>query len=469
MRRWNKVIFLGITCLVLAGCGKGRGDELSKDYQRNDALEGDVSAETDSVTGHLEYELVSDSGITFTVAADVTGGDRLAESCCYGAEPVEVNETYLKEQVSTVFDEGTEKLVKPYPMCSQEELAERQRELQQKQQEFQTQVDSEKSTINVIWTRGLEADLAANTLAGDQQDEEIVQNGTGKYMYTARKTDGSTTSLARIDGEISEVPYVYEWACYDDKGNTPYSITRYVRYDMISEGTYSGITVRPKTETDQVEDLDLRDAESRAYDFLVKLGYGDFSCFETGIGSKLGENTDGTSMSATINDNWYCFSYTRVKDGIPAAGTSGVLDFTFGIADELATPDEVITVAVDADGVAVVNIQSAQYEVDETGTKIETFLSMEQVDAAAQKYMQEFKKTDAYATVRKMTVDRVKLNYVYVHYTNGKYNVIPVWAYYGFTGSGYDGKERYLFGVSAVDGQIVEGQYLYYMDAPFEI
>ncbi len=467
MRRWNKVIFLGVTCLVLAGCGKDRGDELAKDYQRNDALAGDVSAETDSVTGHLAYELVSDSGITFTVAADVTGGDRLAESCCYGAKPIEVNETYLKEQVFTVFDAGTAEMVKPYLMCSQEELAERQRDLQQKQQELQTQADSEKSTINEIWSKGLEADLAANTLAGDQQDEEIVQKGTGKYLYTAKKTDGSTTSLARIDGEISGVPYVYEWADYDDKSNNPYSITRYVRYDMISEGTYSGITVRPKTETDQVEDLDLRDAESRAYDFLVKLGYGDFSCFETGIGSKLGENTDSTSMSATLNDNWYCFSYTRVKDGIPAAGTSGVLDFTFGIADEWSTPDEVITVAVDADGVAVVNIQSAQYEVDETGTKIETFLSMEQVDAVAQKYMQEFKKTDAYATVRKMTVDQVKLNYVYVHYTNGMYNVIPVWAYYGFAGD--DGKERYLFGVSAVDGQIVEGQYLYYMDATFMI
>ena len=455
MKRWIKVLCVGMFFSLLTGCGKGRGDELSKDYQRNDALEGDVSAEADSVTGHLEYELVSDSGITFTVAADVTGGDRLADSCCYGAKPVEVNESYLKNQVCAVFDEGTAKLVKPYPVCSQEELAERQRELQQKQQEFQTQADSEKNTINGIWTKG------------DQQDEEIVQKGTGKYIYTAKKTDGSTTGLARIDGEIGEVPYVYEWTYYDDTNNAPYSVTRYMRYDMISEGMYSGITVRPKTETDLVDGLDLRDAESKAYDFLVKLGYGDFSCFETGIGSKLGENTDSTSMSVSLNDNWYCFSYTRVKDGIPAAGTSGVLDFTFGIADELATPDEVITVAVDADGVAVVNIQSAQYEVDETGTKIETFLSMEQIDAAAQKYMQEFKKTDAYATVRKMTVDRVKLNYVYAHYTNGKYNIIPVWAYYGFTGD--DGKERYLFGVSAVDGQIVEGQYLYYIDETFMI
>ena len=76
------LLAMSMLLTLLAGCGKNRGDELSKDYQRNDALEGDVSAESESVTGHLEYELVSDSGITFTVAADVTGGDRLAESCC---------------------------------------------------------------------------------------------------------------------------------------------------------------------------------------------------------------------------------------------------------------------------------------------------------------------------------------------------------------------------------------------------
>lgn len=63
MRRWNKVIFLGVTCLALAGCGKDRGDELAKDYQKNDELASDTSADAD-ITGHLTYELISDSGIT---------------------------------------------------------------------------------------------------------------------------------------------------------------------------------------------------------------------------------------------------------------------------------------------------------------------------------------------------------------------------------------------------------------------
>ena len=154
MRRWNKVIFLGVTCLALAGCGKDRGDELAKDYQKNDELASDTSADAD-ITGHLTYELVSDSGITFTVDADATGGGKLAESHCYGAKPVEVDEAYLKEYVYTIFDEGTLQQVKPYEVCSQQELANRQNQLLQRQQELQLQTDTENSSVHALWEKGI--------------------------------------------------------------------------------------------------------------------------------------------------------------------------------------------------------------------------------------------------------------------------------------------------------------------------
>ena len=179
-------------------------------------------------------------------------------------------------------------------------------------------------------------------------------------------------------------------------------------------------------------------------------------------------NEDAASMNpSTLNDCAYCFSYTRTRDGIPVAGTPGAYNFTFGIANQLPASEEVITVAVDVDGVAVADIQSAPYDVEETGIGIESVLTLEQVDAAAQNYMQKFEKTNAYADVHKIMIDRVELNYVYVCYTDGKCNVIPIWAYYGSTREG--GKERYLFGVSAVDGQIVEGQYMYYLDLTFTV
>lgn len=459
MKRWEKVLCIGMSVLCLAGCAKNRDDDLSKDYQKNN-LAVDSSADGNSISGHLEYELVSEPEITFTVDVDVAGGDRLADSYCYGAKPVEFDEMYVKEHVYAAFDEGTVQSVKPREVCSEQELKDRQMELRQRQQELQVQTDLEEDTMNAIMEKGLQADLESVENYLEQPSKETFVAGTGDTIYTMTFPDKSAASFARADGEIAGVPYVYEMYYYDSEKSEVSSNVRYLRYDMYSPMYASGIYVRTKTGADEVKGLVLEDAESRAYDFLVNIGYADFSCYEVGIGAKLEEDTDSTSMQSDMVDRWYCFSYTRVKDGIPFAASAGAWDLRFGVEEELSAPLESILVAVDEYGVAVVNMQGIFYNVEEKGTKIESYLSLEQIDAAAQKYMQNFEKTDFYANVKKITVDQVKLNYVYVHYTDGNYNVIPVWAYYGYPG---EDRERFLFGVSAVDGQIIEGQYLIYM------
>ena len=459
MKRWEKVLCIGMSVLCLAGCAKNRDDDLSKDYQKNN-LAVDSSADGNSISGHLEYELVSEPEITFMVDVDVAGGDRLADSYCYGAKPVEFDEMYVKEHVYAAFDEGTVQSVKPREVCSEQELKDRQMELRQRQQELQVQTDLEKDTMNAIMEKGLQADLESVENYLEQPSKDTFVAGTGDTIYTMTFPDKSAASFARADGEIAGVPYVYEMYYYDSEKSEVSSNVRYIRYDMYSPMYASGIYVRTKTDADEVKGLVLEDAESRAYDFLVNIGYADFSCYEVGIGAKLEEDTDSTSMQSDMVDRWYCFSYTRVKDGIPFAASAGAWDLRFGVEEELSAPLESILVAVDEYGVAVVNMQGIFYNVEEKGTKIESYLSLEQIDAAAQKYMQNFEKTDFYANVKKITVDQVKLNYVYVHYTDGNYNVIPVWAYYGYPG---EDRERFLFGVSAVDGQIIEGQYLIYM------
>lgn len=459
MKRWEKVLCIGMSVLCLAGCAKNRDDDLSKDYQKNN-LAVDSSADGNSISGHLEYELVSEPEITFMVDVDVAGGDRLADSYCYGAKPVEFDEMYVKEHVYAAFDEGTVQSVKPREVCSEQELKDRQMELRQRQQELQVQTDLEEDTMNAIMEKGLQADLESVENYLEQPSKDTFVAGTGDTIYTMTFPDKSAASFARADGEIAGVPYVYEMYYYDSEKSEVSSNVRYIRYDMYSPMYASGIYVRTKTDADEVKGLVLEDAESRAYDFLVNIGYADFSCYEVGIGAKLEEDTDSTSMQSDMVDRWYCFSYTRVKDGIPFAASAGAWDLRFGVEEELSAPLESILVAVDEYGVAVVNMQGIFYNVEEKGTKIESYLSLEQIDAAAQKYMQNFEKTDFYANVKKITVDQVKLNYVYVHYTDGNYNVIPVWAYYGYPG---EDRERFLFGVSAVDGQIIEGQYLIYM------
>ena len=459
MKRWEKVLCIGMSVLCLVGCAKNQDDDLSKDYQKNN-LAVDSSADGNSISGHLEYELVSEPEITFTVDVDVAGGDRLADSYCYGAKPVELDEMYVKEHVYAAFDEGTVQSVKPREVCSEQELKDRQMELRQRQQELQVQTDLEEDTMNAIMEKGLQADLESVENYLEQPSKDTFVAGTGDTIYTMTFPDKSAASFARADGKIGGAPYVYEMYYYDSEKSAVSSNVRYMRYDMYSPMYASGIYVRTKTDADEVKGLVLEDAESRAYDFLVNIGYADFSCYEVGIGAKLEEDTDSTSMQSDMVDRWYCFSYTRVKDGIPFAASAGAWDLRFGVEEELSAPLESILVAVDEYGVAVVNMQGIFYNVEEKGTKIESYLSLEQIDAAAQKYMQNFEKTDFYANVKKITVDQVKLNYVYVHYTDGNYNVIPVWAYYGYPG---EDRERFLFGVSAVDGQIIEGQYLIYM------
>lgn len=186
-------------------------------------------------------------------------------------------------------------------------------------------------------------------------------------------------------------------------------------------------------------------------------------------------------MGTNLIDRWYCFSYSRKVDGISAAVTAGVNDLRFGVSGELTAPQEIIEVAVDVQGVATVKVQTNQYELEEEGTGITSYLTFEQVDAAAQKYMSGYKRP-GYITknvTQAITITHVKLNYAYVRYTDGNYNMIPVWAYYGYQFEQnpyqrvYSGdaspRECFLFGVSAVDGQIIEGVYSKVVANPFDL
>ena len=205
-------------------------------------------------------------------------------------------------------------------------------------------------------------------------------------------------------------------------------------------------------------------------------------CCGTEIGAYREGEEDPYAMGTNLIDRWYCFSYSRKMDGIATAATAGVNDLQFGVSGELTAPQETIDVTVDAQGVATVKVQTNQYELEEEGIGITSYLTFEQVDAAAQKYMSEYKQPD-YITknvVQAVTVTHVKLNYAYVRYTDGNYNMIPMWAYYGYQyernpyQEGYHGgnaspRECFLFGVSAVDGQIIEGVYSKVVTNPFDL
>ena len=77
MKRWIKVLCIGMFFSLLTGCGKGRGD-VASDYQKN-AEGGTFEAGEPS---NISYQVAGNNNVTFTVDADVTGGERLSGSRC---------------------------------------------------------------------------------------------------------------------------------------------------------------------------------------------------------------------------------------------------------------------------------------------------------------------------------------------------------------------------------------------------
>lgn len=400
MKRWIKVLCIGMFFSLLTGCGKGRGD-VASDYQKN-AEGGTFEA---GEPEHISYQVAGNDDVTFTVDADVTGGERISGSRCYGAKQQVLDDAYVESKVYPVFDEETAQSVKPYMVCTDKEMDDRRDALWAEIDKVYEQPASQTDAVSEIWKYGYFADMSElncsmdtkgqgthTILTGEEKvDPRIPVTATNQKTYSYVDAEGKNISRARVDGEIDGLPYVYETyyrAASDSEENVNW-VSLYMRYDRYRKQ----ILVRPKEEGDEIPDLDEADAQ----------------------------------------------------------------------------------------GVATVKIQANQYELEEEGTGITSYLTFEQVDAAAQKYMSEYKQPD-YITKnvpQAVSVTHVKLNYAYVRYTDGNYNMIPVWAYYGYQFEQNPYQERYsgdasprecfLFGVSAVDGQIIEGVYSKVVDNPFDL
>ena len=469
MKRWIKVLCIGMFFSLLTGCGKGRGD-VASDYQKN-AEGGTFEAGEPS---NISYQVAGNNNVTFTVDADVTGGERLSGSRCYGVKTQVFDDSYVESKVYPVFDEGTAQSVKPYMVCTDQEMDDRRDALWAEIDKAVEQSASQTDAISEIWKDGFFADMSELNCSMDTKGQATHTILTGEEKVDPRipVTATNQKTYSYVDAEGKNICQ----EASDSEENVNW-VTLYMRYDRYRKQ----ILVRPKEDGDEIPDLGEADAQAVADAFLQKLGYGDFVCCGTEIGAYREREEDPYAMGTNLIDRWYCFSYSRKMDGISAAVTAGVNDLRFGVSGELTAPQETIDVTVDVQGVATVKIQTNQYELEEEGTGITSYLTFEQVDAAAQKYMSEYKQPD-YITKnvpQAVTVTHVKLNYAYVRYTDGNYNMIPVWAYYGYQFEQnpyqrvYSGdaspRECFLFGVSAVDGQIIEGVYSKVVDNPFDL
>ena len=204
---------------LLTGCGKGRGD-VASDYQKN-AEGGTFEAGEPS---NISYQVAGNNNVTFTVDADVTGGERLSGSRCYGVKTQVFDDSYVESKVYPVFDEGTAQSVKPYMVCTDQEMDDRRDALWAEIDKAVEQSASQTDAISEIWKDGFFADMSElncttdtkgqalhTTLTGEEKvDPRIPVTADNQKTYSYVDAEGKNISRARVDGEIDGLPYVYE-------------------------------------------------------------------------------------------------------------------------------------------------------------------------------------------------------------------------------------------------------------------
>ena len=303
MKRWIKVLCIGMFFSLLTGCGKGRGD-VASDYQKN-AEGGTFEA---GEPANISYQVAGNNNVTFTVDADVIGGERLSGSRCYGVKQQKLDDAYVEAKVYPVFDEETAQSVKPYMVCTDQEMDDRRDALWAEIDKVYEQPASQTDAVSEIWKYGYFADMSELNCSADTKgqaihtlftgeekaDPRIPVTATNQKTYSYVDAEGKNISRARVDGEIGGLPYVYETyyrEASDSEENVNW-VTLYMRYDRYRKQ----ILVRPKEDGDEIPDLGEADAQAVADAFLQKLGYGDFVCCGTEIGAYRERDEDPYAM-----------------------------------------------------------------------------------------------------------------------------------------------------------------------------
>lgn len=447
-------IFCVCLCMfLLFGCGRRASrDEIAKDLQNDETASSGNADEEENMqelkNKHTQFEILGKDNQVIHVDADVTGLSELHAMHFYDAKRLELDESYIKSETADFFDPGTCDFYKPYNCCDAEELA-RTREA------LLSDIEAEEDSV---MKQGMENEL--HLLVEKWMDSEPGNaQPAGEVLYEENYEGGYQSHCTSAKGKIDGVPFAYEYL--DSVGleeMDSFARMRLTRYDYMGEKQH--VLLLPEEElAAKMADFPVSEEQAikQADEFLERIGYTGFACRKIGYA----ENLTRLSNQKEKQDSWF-LAYSRGRDGLTTVCCPGSW-LQYGVKGELQTNAEVIYVLVNEDGVIRVQKEGQFYAVNEKGTKAESYISWEQVEDAAAKYLETFEMPKG---SKNLTISQITLSYVYARYQSGQYCLVPVWS---FEGSYSSEGGHFIFGVSAVDGEIIMGNYLLTISDVFEL
>lgn len=434
-----------LACLfLLSGCGKQKPDRLEEDMG---GIDTDISSDSDAgkepadIPEHLTYTLGT-SGYKFNVDADVTATG-YQNVKVYEQNPGTVDDEYLKNLAEHIFDDGEYEVVKPYNLCSMEELQEEDQFLRELYEEAGVEYPSWKiGTYIDNYNEKNVSELPEGTLI--YHYEEAVEGGTvGFESCSLRGLVGGNMAELRYQSTEGEsgMLYVRRYVCDHVYKNCS------TEYELAS--TLYG-----------ENSCNLEEASRTAQDIIDNMGYTDMKQ----LAAQHRVINDGAESETSIYMDGYRFIFVRETDGIE--NILGDMPYAVIINDSVVedTGDfpgagqEYISVDIDSTGMVGICF-GMRYERGEQLSDQPSTLSFEQVDAIAQDYMNDWMEyLNQYSGTYDYNIVAVRLGYITLLYDT-QYTLVPVWVYVQEKPFADQTLDSILFGVNALDGSIVLFEY----------
>ncbi|MCM1288054.1 MAG: DUF6034 family protein [Clostridium sp.] len=444
------------TLIILTGiftaCGKPSEEDIAKD------LGGDVTAATISDAAPIEEEIPKKLNYTINGAQGTIEVDADVYADGYGAVPTynlkkyEKDDEWLAQHAENFFDDGEYENVKPYRVCSLEELEQEKSFCEELLSQYGTSdpaysiIEKEKTDIERAIDNYVEAEYVKypdDKLIYEFDSSIISQDGKplnyerahlkgqadGKLWYMSYER-GNYTGIA-IDDEIYEDPM----GCL---------------YGVCPENT-PNIEYTTKNDIGVPNKCDRGMAEKEAEKLLEAFGLENMKLVNiTFLRVATDENDDGEYVL-----DGYSLTYALSVNGVDllygaSAATVGEETHMNNMAVQ-----PFIKIEVSSDGIFGFCMYE-QYEIGDALAKSSSMLSFEQVNNEVKSY---YEQALDYNRIN-VKISEVRFGYVCITYDGISYAMVPAWRYFMVVNSNIANYP--LITVNALDGSfLLTGDYSY--------
>lgn len=417
-----------IFLLIITGCSN---EKINTD------ITGEIDTEYNYTNKEIKYVVEEDDGSVYSVSANVEIPD-LDSINIYSHDIKKYDDEFVKTIADAVFDDSAYEIVKPYFMCTRDEInteIDYFDNLRYSYDEISERVNSRLDALNGYLEYGQFNETMELT------DDELIYSIT----YEESGTEGLLCHLrGSVDGEICELK-LFE----DGSGIEIYSLTQKMPFPSGLDNEkelLKALNVSDATQT--IEYVEIADTDNLcdieyAYDYIKKLTY-DMGVLDMevlhvtrlvrydgvvdGYGFVLGKNFGEVSQG-------YMSNWTVLSDDEIGNNTQGY-----------------IWISVNSEGLVHMMMTDVYGETTLMESDV-SILGFEQVNNVAKQYMQE--NISDLENVIVCNISEIKFSYITILYEDEQYVVVPTWVYYCKNRHGWTYEKDACFGVNALDGTII--------------